>query len=60
MNVAELRAFLEDIDDGEMPVVIFDDNEGEYLSVRTHRQHITKDTSWARYSAEAVVIEISE
>lgn len=60
MNVAELRAFLEDIDDVEMPVVLFDDNEGEYLSVRAYREHISIDTSWARYSEDVVVIEVSK
>ena len=59
MTVEELIIKLEKYDKN-YPVVIFDDNEGEYLSIKVRDDYISHDTSWARYSTHAVIIEAKD
>ena len=55
-TIDTLKAIIE-YADSDMPVVIFDDNEGEYVSVRAYIDTISRDTSWARYTTQALIIE---
>lgn len=60
MTVKELRTFLAGIPANydDSPVVIFDDNEGEYHSIREPRiETISHASSWATYTADALIIE---
>ncbi len=58
-TVKDLKDFLTDKPD-DMPITIFDGNEGDYFDVKVSEQAVSRDTSWARFTALLIVIEATE
>ncbi len=56
MTVRELKDYLKDCPD-DLPVVIFDNSEGEYLGIGVYRDIISQYGSWTRYTADVIVID---